>query len=126
MEGTEVETLVREDPTCCGDTKPCATAADPCSYREAPAMRSPSTTTGELPGSLHLFIEKAHAAAKTRHGQKEKKLKKSPRHLSDVRTTQPTLGQYLETQRQGPVLESAEPESTGRYPSICIFSKDPR
>ena len=78
MQGTRVRALVREDPTCCGATKPAhhnywACALEPTSHnywspcpwslcsatREATAMRSPHTTTKSSPHSPPL--EKARS-----------------------------------------------------------------
>ena len=89
MQGTRVRALVREDPTCCGATKPmhpnywaCALepashnywsphASSPGSTREATAMRSPRTATKSSPCSPQL--EKAHAQQRRPNTAKKKK-----------------------------------------------------
>ena len=94
MQGTWVKTLVREDPTCRGATKPvrhnyqaCAVEptshnywacapqllkpASPCSAtREATAVRSPRTATKSSPRSPQL--EKAHAQQRRPNAAKNK------------------------------------------------------
>ena len=77
MQGTQVWTLVREDPTCRGATKPVRhnywslRAWRPCSATgEATAMRSPCTATKSSLHSLHL--EKAHAQQRRPNTTKNK------------------------------------------------------
>ena len=78
MQGTQIWSLVLEDPTCCGATKPVCHnfwrphAYSPCfATRAATAVRSPCTTTRE---SLR-------AATETQHSKRTKKRSKlrSPR-----------------------------------------------
>ena len=82
MQGTGVQALVREDPTCRRATKPMrhnywsprATTTEACMpracapQREATAMRGPHTATKSSPRSLQL--EKARTATKTQRSQK--------------------------------------------------------
>ena len=55
MQGTQVQALVREDPTCCGATKPVShNCWSLCSTREAAAVRNPHTATKRSPRSPQL------------------------------------------------------------------------
>ena len=94
MQGTRVQALVREDPTCYGATKPVnhnywAFTLEPASHnywarapraralqqREATAMRSPHTTTKSSPCSPQL--ENARAQQQRPNAAKKIKIKKN-------------------------------------------------
>ena len=72
MQGTQVRTLVWEDPTCHGATKPmCHNYWSPCSTtREATAMRSLCTATKS--SSCLLQLEKAHTQQQRPNATKNK------------------------------------------------------
>ena len=73
-QGTQVQSLVWEDPTCCGATKPMRRSYgahvrwSPGSTREATVVRSTSTTRERVP--LTATRESPRVAAKTQHSQK--------------------------------------------------------
>ena len=78
MQGTQVRSLVREDPTCRGATSLCTQLLKPTHPRaHAPRQEKPPQREAQAllqrvaptPCSLHL--DSPHAATKTQHGQKE-------------------------------------------------------
>ena len=70
MLGTQVPSLVWEDPTCLGATKPVSHAREPVLCNK----RSPGTTTREQ--LLLIAVRESLCAAKTQHSQKLEKKKK--------------------------------------------------